>query len=337
MRKFKISVYSIGFVFLISLSGCKWGDDEKTIWVYTSLFKDTVVALEPELKKDFPGYEFKFYQAGSEEVAGKVYAESLAGRIQADVLISSDRFWYEDMAGQGKLLKYLPKNAEKVDANFRHPEHFYSTLSHPVMVLAYNNEVINAAEAPQTFKELTETKWSKKVSSGSPLASGTSFTTVAFLINAYGWEYFKSLRANDFIAEGGNSGVIRRMQNKERPVGIVLMENILRLVKTDKRIQMIIPKDGAIIQSNVLAIVKKPETEKTKILMAFADWMFGEKGQKAMAESFMYPSVPGHTQPENAPPFAELLKTAKPWTADFIQKTLKEREFIKEEFSQIVY
>jgi iron(III) transport system substrate-binding protein len=203
------------------------------------------------------------------------------------------------------------------------------------MVLAYNSEAISKTESPKSFKELTHSKWKGKISSGSPLASGTSFTTVAFLAKSYGWEYFKSLRANDLIAEGGNSGVIRRLQSKERPIGIVLLENILRLVATDKRIQFVVPTDGAILQQNVLAIVKKDQSQE--LVQQVADWFFGPNGQKAMAKSFMYPAVPGYDGPVGAPPFAEILKTAQPWTPEFLSETTKNREKLKEEFSKYIF
>jgi iron(III) transport system substrate-binding protein len=331
----KLSFCFLLLFFLFSLNACKWGDDENTIWIYTSLYKDTISDLEPQLAADFPGITFKFYQAGSEEVAGKVYAESIAGRIQADILIASDRFWYEDMARQGKFLKYAPQGSEKVDSAFRRTDGAYSTVSYPVMIISYNNEKIKKEDVPQTFKELAEPQWAKKVSSGSPLASGTTFTTVAFLVEKYGWDYFKDLRKNDFIAEGGNSGVVRRIQNNERPIGIVLLENILRLTKKDPRIQFLIPKDGAVMQANVLAIVNKER--KTETVKKVADWLFGPKGQNAMVKSYMYAGMPGYPAPEGAPPLPELLKSSMPWTDEILNKVLEKREFIKEEFSRIVF
>jgi len=203
------------------------------------------------------------------------------------------------------------------------------------MVLAYNSDAVSEKEAPKTFKELSESKWKGKVSTGSPLASGTSFTTVAFLSKKYGWEYFQALRKNDLIAEGGNSGVVRRLQSKERPVGVVLLENILRLTNSDPRIKSIIPEDGAILQANVLAIVKKDGDQE--LVKKIADWMFGVNGQEAMARSFMYPSVPGYSAPVGAPAFDDISKSAKPWSPEFIKETMSSREKIKDEFSKIIF
>lgn len=314
---------------------CTKKEEKTKVWIYTSLYKDTIADIQPKLATAFPDVDVQFYQAGSEEVAAKVQAENLSGKIQADILISSDRFWYEDMAAQQKLMAYKPAGTEKVEDFFKHPDSFYTTLSFPVMVIAYNSEAVNSSDAPKSFKELGDAKWKDKVSTGSPLASGTNFTTVAFLAKKYGWDYFSLLRKNNVISEGGNSGVVRRLQSKERPVGVVLLENILRLASTDARIKWLIPSDGAVIQTNVLAIVKKEgDQDKTKKI---ADWMFGPEGQAAMAKSFMYPSVPGNTAPVGAPAFTEIEKTALPWTREFIAETMKTRDEIKDKFAKIIF
>jgi iron(III) transport system substrate-binding protein len=158
---------------------------------------------------------------------------------------------------------------------------------------------------------------------------------VAFLAKKYGWDYYTAMRKNNLIAEGGNSGVVRRLQSKERPVGIILMENILRLTESDKRIKFIIPEDGAVIQSNVLALVKKENSSED--IKKIADWMFSSEGQQAMARSFMYPSVTGEAAPVGAPEFAKLQATAQPWTREFIGETMKSREQIKDQFSKIIF
>ncbi|MGZ3787885.1 MAG: extracellular solute-binding protein [Bacteriovorax sp.] len=329
----KIVLFLImGFVLLL---GCAKKEEKPKVWIYTSLYKDTVNDLKGKIEKEFPNVDVQFYQAGSEEVAAKVQAESMAGKIQADILISSDRFWYEDMAAKGVLLSYSPAGTEKVEPSFKHPKGFYTAVSLPVMVMAYNSEAVAEKDAPKSFAELKDAKWKDKVSSGSPLASGTSFTTVAFLSKKYGWDYFSALRKNNFIAEGGNSGVIRRLQSKERPVGIVLLENLLRLSESDPRIKVIIPSDGAIIQSNVLAIVKKEGDQA--MTKKIADWMFGKSGQEAMVRSFMYATMPGYPQPKGAPELSELMKSAAPWSPDFIAETMKSREQIKDQFSKIVF
>src|SRR5690606_5691180 len=100
---------------------------------------------------------------------------------KADIFIFSDRFWFEEAAELRKLHPYKPKGSESVDLLFKHPEGYYTSVSHPLMVMIYNSEVYNEDTAPKTFKEMSDPKWKNKFATGSPLASGTNFTTVAFL------------------------------------------------------------------------------------------------------------------------------------------------------------
>lgn len=317
-------------LFLTSVAQAK-----TNLWIYTSLYKDTIADIQPQLEKQFPDIKFNFYQAGSEEVAAKVNAEELAGGTKADVMISSDRFWYEDLAKQKKLMLFKPKGAEKIAADLKSPEGYYATVSIPVMVLAYNNEAVTAADAPKTFKEVADPKWKGRFSTGSPLASGTNFTTVAFLQKKYGWDYFKSLKKNEVISEGGNGAVIRRLQTKERPVGWVLLENVLRFQDTDKRIQFVLPEDGSVIQNNIIAINEKSKSKEAA--QKFVEWMYGPEGQQAMIKSFMYSPLPGFATPKGAPEFKKVLAKAKPWSPALIKEFMDDREKIKDNYSKIMF
>ena len=323
-------------VLLLSLiaTACTKKDAKPELWIYTSLYKDTVAEVQKKLESNFPQYKVNFFQAGSEEVAAKVNAEDLAGGTKADFLIFSDRFWFEEMGQKGKLHKYSAKGSESVPEMIKSKDSFYSAVSLPVMVLIYNSDVISTGKAPKTFKEMTEPQWKGKFTTGSPLSSGTNFTTVAFLQKAYGWDYFRGLRRNDTIAEGGNSSVLRRVQSKERPVGWVLLENALRLQDSDSKIKVVYPEDGVILQSNTLAITKKEGSRKPA--EAIADWFFATEGQEAMVHSFMYAVVPGIANPKGALPLQQIMKSARNWSPELVAEFMKSRESIKEEFAKIM-
>lgn len=329
-----VSKVFILVVVLMTFTSCK--DSKKELWIYTSLYKDTIADIQPKLEKQFPDIAFNFYQAGSEEIASKVNAEMLAGGTKADVLVFSDRFWYEDMAQQGKFVKYTPKGSESIPDILKDPNGFYVNASIPLMVMIYNSDAISEKAAPKTFKDMADPKWKGKFTTGSPLASGTNFTTVAFLQKAYGWDYFKALRKNDTISEGGNSAVIRRVQTKERPIGWVLLENALRFQESDPKMKVVYPEDGAIINSNVMAIVKK-EGVDPKMAQDFADWVYTKEAQDAMVRSYMYSPLPGYETPKGALAFDKVLTKAQKWSPELLAEIMKNRESIKEEFTKIMF
>ncbi|HAZ12340.1 MAG: hypothetical protein A2X86_03795 [Bdellovibrionales bacterium GWA2_49_15] len=324
----------LAILLLILVMGCQ-SEKKNSIWIYTSLYKDTIADLTPRLAKIFPGLEINWFQAGSEEIAAKVNAEILSGSMQADIIICSDRFWYEELAAQGRLHAYPIQNASEISPDFKHPANLYATLSIPVMVITYNSDGMTPDKAPKSYKDLSLPSFANLVSSGSPLSSGTTFSTMAALQARYGWEYFEQLKKNKVIMEGGNSAVIRRIQSKERPVGIVLLENVLRLIDSDSRLKVVFPEDGVVIHNNVFALTKKDSDRKT--VERLAEWFFGNEGQEAMVRSFMYSPKKGFQVPVGAPPLEQITAKAFPFDRTFLDAITKKRNELKEKFTQIMY
>ena len=203
------------------------------------------------------------------------------------------------------------------------------------MVLCYNSDSVEKSLIPDTFKALSHPKYNNLFSTGSPLASGTNFTTMAMLQYNYGWNYFKKLKKNKTIAQGGNSSVLRRIQSSERPIGWVLMENVLRFQKKDPRLKIIYPKDGVVTNNNVLALTKK-EKQHPK-LKEFVRFMFSKKGQELMTDSYMYSPLKEINAPKGAPSLEFILKNSFSWSREFISQTTVDRLDLKEEYSSIMF
>lgn len=332
----KLTSLILSILLMITIGCNKEAKKESNeVWIYTSMYKDTIADMTPKLEKAFPGVQLKWFQAGSEEIATKVNAEILAGGTQADIMISSDRFWYEEMGNNGYLISFKSESTKNIPAQLKQPDGFYNAVSIPVMVMAYNSEAVNDSDAPKSFKEMADPKWKGKFTTGSPLASGTNFTTMAMLQHNYGWDYFKSLKSNETIAQGGNSSVLRRIQSKERPVGWVLLENLLRFQDKDKRLKTIFPEDGVVLQANVMGITKKDGNRDR--VKKVADWFLSQDGQAAMVRSYMYSPFESFEPPKGAPPFSKLLKNSFEWSKEFIDKVTKIRADLKEKYTEIMF
>jgi len=324
--------YLLTLVLALSLglfSGCT---RKKSLWIYTSLYKEVIAELEPALKAAVPEAEIKWFQGGSENVATKLNTELAAGKPQADLILTSDPFWYYELKQNGKLLAYDSPAARKVPARFHDPDHAFVTVRIPMMVLAYQSEAIT--DPPQGWKELRSPKWKGKLTMGSPLESGTTFTAVAVLSKMLGWEFFSSLRQNELIAAGGNSSVINRVETRERPVGMVLLENILKVQAKGSSIKAVYPSDGIIPVPSPIAILAS--TKQSENAKKVYDWFFTDVAQKAIVKSGMYSPVPDIGAPEGARSWAEIEKKLFPWTPEFVKDVFAQRETIKNKFSELV-
>ncbi len=329
--KWIIAVSMLG-VTVFFFTACTKKDNSKTIWIYTSIYKNVIAEFDPLLKAKFPGVKFEWFQSGSENVAARLNAELSAGRPQADLILTSDPLWYVELKKAGKLLTYQSPAAARVPAQFKDPENTFVVVRMPVAVIGVPSD--SKATSPNSWKDLTDPKWKGKVSMGSPLESGTSMLITAQLLHKYDWAYFTKMRDNDLMAAGGNSAVVSRMETKERPIGMLLLENVLEAKKKNSPVDPVYPKDGVILVPSPMAILK--DTSKPELAKQVYDYFLSDDIQKAILRGRMYSPIPGIGDPEGAKPFKEVLTASFEWSPELLEKLYEQREAIKKKFNDTV-
>ena len=318
---------------ILSLPSCS---GKKKIWIYTSIYKEVIETMREPLQKAMPpDVEVMWFQSGSENIASKVNAELAAGAARADLILTSDPFWYHELKGQGRLLPYKSDAAKDIPAIYVDPDGAYAGVRLPVMVIGYNSRYFtNDSELPKSWKDLADPRFKRLISMPNPLESGSSFTAVALLQKQYGWDYFEKLRANDVIAAGGNSSVVTRMETRERPVGILLLENVLKAWDKGSPVRPIYPSDGTIPVLSPIAILR--DSRNPELARKAYDWFFTDEAQRAIVRGSMYSLVETAPSPDHALPYAELKKTMMPWSAEILERMFAERGAIKSKFSETV-
>lgn len=322
------------FFVLASLPGCFERSAPRTkFWIYTSLYSHVVEDFKARLARQMPEIDFQWYQSGSENVAAKINAELLTGQTQADLVMTSDLFWYEDLKEKGALLSYASELASRVPPSFKDGGGHWVTSRVPLMVIAVHDEAISEADSPKSFRDLALPKFKNKVSLPSPLESGTAFTTVALLSEKLGWDYFVALRRNGALAAGGNSAVMARLETKERPVAIVLLENVLAARKRNPKIRAIYPSEGLPSIPSPMAIFRS--TKNPDLAKRVYDFFLSEDGQAAIVKGDMYSIFTDVAPPEGARPWRELLPQTIPWDMALVARVRAQREEIKAKFAKI--
>ena len=264
------------------------------LWVYTSIYQEVLDAMAPALAADLPDLEVRFFQGGSEKVAQRWEAEHAAGGSRACLVATSDPGWYLDLHARGELRPYVTPRALRIDRTWVHED--YAAFRLGFMVMASS-----APEGPASFHALADPRWKDQFSSGDPLASGTTFTTLAAWEQAFGSEWLRAVRGNGWIAAGGNGAVITRMESGERRVGVVLLENLLAKPGVAR---LIVPEEGAVAIPGMLAIPRDCPTPAAATRLY--DWFFAETAQRALIAGNMYSPFPDMPPPVGAPPLAEL-------------------------------
>jgi iron(III) transport system substrate-binding protein len=311
--------------------------DRTTITIYTSIYEHVIAGLEPVLRDAFPDLEIRFFQRGSEDVAARLNSEIAAGKVGADLVMTSDPFWYQELKEAGHLLNYRATRSTEIPADLNDPDGAFATVRMPVMVMAANSNRVSAGDRPRTFSELAQPRWAGRITMGDPNRSGSFFTAVAALQRKYGWDYFEGLRKNDVVAAGGNSAVLNRVVTGEKDVGLILLENLLQAREQNPKapIEIIYPDDGAILVPSPIAILKT--TAAPEAAKRVYNFFLTDPGQQAIVSGWMYSPFRHIASPTGARPWHEVFSTTfLPWTPEYLRETTKAREDIKRRFNSIV-
>jgi iron(III) transport system substrate-binding protein len=302
------------------------------VWVYTSMYQPVIDALDHIVAERLPDVRVRWYQAGSEKVAQRAEAEWAAGGTRACLLMTSDPFWYAELKAHDRLAPHLSPGVLRLDRALVDPDGMWAPARLSLVVMARSGEPAAGLPSPTSFRALSEPTWAPRSTMGDPLASGTMFTTLAFLAVDPGWEALSAWRDGGMVAAGGNASVIRRLESGERDFGVVLLENLLMAARTGSPTRAIYPDDGAIIVPGPIALTR--DCPNPTAARALYDLILSDAGQRVMVDGHMYAAVPGHPPPRGAQPLADI--AVRPWSEAFFAAATADRDGLKARWSALM-
>jgi len=266
-----------------------------TVWIYTAIYQEQVDQFDALAEKELPDIDVQWFQGGSEKVSQRWEAEHSAGGSPACILATSDPSWYVDLTNRKLLVPYVSPRALDLPRAWVTPT--YAAHHLDLMVIG----AAKGADAPHSFTELADPKWKGKFSTGDPFSSGTTFTTVSAWDQLHGQPFLQGLKDNGWVMAGGNSAVLGRIESGEKPVGVVLLNNLL---SKPGAADIIFPTDGAVPIPGPLAIPTDcPSKEAAERV---EDWLMGESAQQLVVKSRMHSPFPGMPAPDGAPPLDQI-------------------------------
>jgi iron(III) transport system substrate-binding protein len=297
------------------------------VWIYTSMYPSVIESFEALLRQELPQIEPRFYQAGSEKVAQRIEAEWTAGGSPACLVLTSDPFWYVRSARAGRLQRHLAPDVLRIDRALVDPDGTWATARLSLMVLAVP-ESMPAQERPRRFSDLADPRFAGRITIGDPLASGTTYTWLAFMLQEGGWTLVDQMRANGLVAAGGSSAVLGRITSGERPVGALLLENLL---SADGTVAVpVFPEDGAVLVPGPIALTA--ECRNPVAARAIYDLILSRAGQQLIVAGDMYSPLPSLPPPQGAPPLTEL--AVRPWRDGLLEELVQQQGETKERWAQ---
>jgi iron(III) transport system substrate-binding protein len=300
----------------------------KVVW-YTSLAIPSSTAIAHFFQNKYKGIEVEVHRSGSQRVLQRTMQEATAGIKNGDIIHTSDAGHFELLKDKGLLLKFTPTGVGPFPDGFKDKAGFYYGMRATLSVIAYNPKLVTEKDAPKTWKDLLNPRWSGKQVTAHPGYSGIIMTHVLALVNAYGWDYFRDLAKNKVhITQSANdpAGVVA---SGERPIGVNGAEYFYyKTLKQGNPIKIVYPKEGVPLVVSPTAIAKDaPHPNAARL---FTEFMFAKESQQLLADKEgLYTGHPEVTYPADKPKLKEL--KLLPADADELEKRNNE---IKKRFTE---
>jgi len=297
--------------------------------LYTSVPQNIASRIEESLKKRHPDLRMTIFRAGTGEVVAKLAAEQKAGAIQADVVWVAEPSAYEEFKKQELLLKFAPKDADKLSAELKDADGFYYAGRLINTVIIYNTQLVKTP--PTGWRDLTKPEFKGKIGLPTPAASGAAVAFVGALSKSsdFGYGYLAELKANGAVQVQNNTEANTKVAKGELMVASTLDYMIRDLKTQGSPVDIVWPKEGAIFTPSPVGIVKT--SKNVEASKAFVDYLLSQQGQQDMVEvgSFL-PVRDDVAPPKGAPKLSEIKRFPLDWK-DITART----EEIKKNFADI--
>jgi iron(III) transport system substrate-binding protein len=161
---------------------------------YSALELNTAERLARTFEAKYPGIAVRVERSGAERIFQRIAQEQGSGIKAVDVANSTDPVHHLEWKKNEWLAPYLPREvvqhfpADQIDR-----DGMYATSCAWTEAIGYNTNLVKREEAPKSYADLLDPKWTGKMVKAHPGYSGAILTTTFLLARDLGWPYLEKL------------------------------------------------------------------------------------------------------------------------------------------------
>jgi iron(III) transport system substrate-binding protein len=333
MKKTSLSVLCIMLALAVGVAVATAKDQ---VVVYTSLENEEVVDYLEMAEKDLPDLDIQAIRLSTGELGARMLAEK--DNPQADCIWGWAVTNMSEFVPKGMLKAYKPKGWEKIPAQFKHPDGYWTAIDLYAAAIVPNTRVLEekGLPMPKGWKDLLNPAYKGMLIMPNPASSGTGFLQVASLLvlmdpdyknkpveQNKAWDFLKALDKNmgQYIKSGSKPAKLTAAG--EYAIGCSFAFVYSSLKKKGFPVALVMPEEGAGYELEANALLKGARHEKAA--MKFLDWAISKKTMERYATfklGVTYPGIPG---PEDLPSLdtVKLAPMDFPWQSENRQKILE--------------
>jgi iron(III) transport system substrate-binding protein len=208
---------------------------------------------------------------------------------------------------EGRLAQFRPRNAEGLIPAVRQagdPDGHFQVTYLAVYLMGRHRRVAEA-EAPRSWRDLTDPRWRGQIAVGHPGYSGAIGSLCVALRKLYGWDFFRALERNRPHIGRSAGDPVTLLNAGERTVGMgVPSTTMLLSVSRGNPLSLIYPTDGTlVVPAPSGALRNAPHPNAARL---FLEFMASPAYAQATRPFFAEPLRPEVPPPEGARPLDQI-------------------------------
>jgi iron(III) transport system substrate-binding protein len=218
----------------------------KVVW-YTSVDLPFAEKIARSFEAKYPGVAVRVERTGAERVFQRI-GQEYASRIHAvDIVNSSDAAHFIVWKRDGILAPYLTEDvAAHFPAEHKDADGLFASFRVFLCVMGYNTDLVKALEAPRSYADLLDPKWTGKIVKAHPSYSGTILTATYQTARDVGWSFFEKLAQQRIMQVQSASDPPKKLALGERAIMADGIEyGMFQLKESGKPVEIIYPSEGS--------------------------------------------------------------------------------------------
>ncbi|MGQ0663622.1 MAG: ABC transporter substrate-binding protein [Pseudomonadota bacterium] len=257
---------------------------EGKVAFYTSIEVQVAEKVAKAFEAKYPGISVQVERSGSERIFQRIGQEYSSRIYAADVINTSDAAHFVIWKRDGWLAAHLPEDvARHFPPDQRDPGGMYASWRASLSVIGYNTKLVKPEDAPKSFADLLDAKWSGKIVKAHPSYSGTILTSTFQIARDIGWDYFEKLAKQKVMQVQSAVEPPKKLSLGERAVMADGNEYILLQLKQEGHpVEVVYAKEGTPLIISPSAVLKNAPRPNAARL--FQNYLYTAEAQQFLVD-----------------------------------------------------
>jgi iron(III) transport system substrate-binding protein len=257
---------------------------EGRIAFYTAMDIPVAERLAKAFEAKFAGIAVRVERSGSERLYQRIEQERGSNISAADVVNSADAAHFVVWKRNDWLAPYLPEEVAKhFPADARDADSMFVTTRVWLSSLGYNTSLVKPEDAPKSFADLLDPKWTGKIVKAHPGYSGTIMTATFQIARDLGWQYFEKLARQKVMQVQSSTDPPKKLALGERAVMADGNDyNLIQQMEAGGPVQVVYPTEGTPMITGPTGIFRSaPNPNAARLFQA---WLHSAEAQQILVD-----------------------------------------------------